>query len=68
MFEKLKQACAARALVAKDHGNGHFQIVGGPKIVNWYPFSSRGPTVYINGAKSSTKERDMNKVIDMVFV
>lgn len=39
-------------LTVRNCGNGHFQISGGLKPLNWYPFSKKR-SVYINGAKQA---------------
>ena len=66
-FEEFKRSVEARELRALDHGRGHWQIVGGPKIVNWYPFSARGPILYVNGTKAGVTEPKLENVIAAVF-
>lgn len=40
-LSELKRAATKRSLDVIDRGNGHYQIVGGPLLVNYYPESKR---------------------------
>lgn len=65
---ELKAVCSLRDLVVKDNGNGHWQILGGPRIVNYYPFAKRGPTVYVCGERGGRPApRDAQQISDLVF-
>lgn len=71
LFEELSKICKDRELKLVEHAKGHWQILGGPKIVNWWPFS-RNCTVHIKGEKSgrtfiARSEQDLRKLTDLVF-
>ena len=46
-FSKFNAMAVEAGLTAKDHGNGHYQLKGGFRVVNYYPSKM---TVYIAGA------------------
>ena len=39
----------------RDCGNGHWQIVGGKFLVNFYPFKQGGPSYYVNGMNAGSR-------------
>jgi hypothetical protein len=47
LLKKLIKAADGKGLKCSCHGNGHFQVRAGRKIINWYPYSRR-KTVYDN--------------------
>lgn len=48
-FKQFARQCEVNGLEAVDYGNGHWQVRGGAVIVNYYPHSKRGGTVFISG-------------------
>jgi hypothetical protein len=50
-FEDFAQRVADAGLRALDRGSGHWQIVGGPLLVNYYP---RKATIYVAGTTGKT--------------
>lgn len=48
-FESFKKLVNASGLTAVDRGRGHWQISGGPLLVNYYPVTGR---YYVAGTKS----------------
>jgi hypothetical protein len=66
MIARLKRAADAKGLTIIDHGNGHFQISGGPLLVNYYPLAKR-QSAYIAG---TTKKRTFvtpEEAVEMAF-
>lgn len=57
-FLKFREKCKSKNLEANDCGNGHWQVIGGKLLVNYYPFARRGATVYVAGSKNSCKGSD----------
>ena len=47
LLKKLIKAAEGKGLKCSCHGNGHFQVRAGRKIINWYPYSRR-TTAYDN--------------------
>ena len=47
LLKKLIKAADGKGLKCFCHGNGHFQVRAGRKIINWYPYSRR-KTAYDN--------------------
>ena len=41
LLKTLEDAAKDKGLKCSCHGNGHFQIRAGRKVVNWYPLSKR---------------------------
>jgi hypothetical protein len=71
LLELLSRICTERELVLVVHPGGHWQILGGPKIVNWWPLS-KGCTVHVSGEKSGRTfvahtDADLKKLTDLVF-
>lgn len=50
-----------------DKGNGHYQIIGGPLLVNYYP-ESKSMTAYVAGMKGSFKHVLPEKAVQMAFI
>lgn len=50
-FNEFVSRCREHGLEAVCHGHGHWQILGGRQIVNFYPETKRGPRVYVDGRK-----------------
>ena len=63
-FEDFKAQCEKHGLVAKDFGNGHWQIANGTMRVNWYPLS-RKRSIYINLSKGAAT-REMGTAEDAI--
>lgn len=51
-FEDFERLARARGGTARDCGRGHWQVRG-KQIVNYYPFGSRGPIIYVQGTSRS---------------
>lgn len=66
-IDKLRKQAEARGLTVVDRGNGHWQIKGGPLLVNFYPFAKKGPTLYINGMHKGMPVSSDEKVVDAAF-
>ena len=41
LLAKLQRAAENKGLKCSCHGNGHFQIRSGRRIINWYPYSKK---------------------------
>lgn len=54
-FEEFAQQVKAANLIPKDCGENHWQILGGRFCVNFYPFTKRGPSFYVNGMNSGSR-------------
>ena len=48
-FEQLAKLCRRHGLTAVDRGEGHWQVTGGPLLVNVYPYAKNGITIYVAG-------------------
>ena len=46
---------------------GHWQINGGPYLVNYYPLAKGGPSFYVNGMAGGRKASDFDEVIAAVY-
>ena len=53
-------------LVRVSEVGGHFQVRGGPMLVNWYPFSVN-ETAYVNATKKGIKHATPEQVIKMAL-
>lgn len=51
-FHQFAAAVRAAGYTPVNHGGGHWQITGGPLIVNFYPFARFGSKIYVSGTKS----------------
>lgn len=48
-FNIFKQAVEAANLSVRQCSATHWQVCGGARVVNFYPYSKHGPTIYIQG-------------------
>lgn len=64
--KKLEQLASERGLRVVDRGNGYLQIVGGPLLVNFYPYAKR-PSAYVAGTTSRRVGVDPAAAIAMAF-
>lgn len=56
-----------RGLTVEDHGNGHFQILGGSCLVNYYPLSKRR-SAYIAGTTGKARSNvTPQQAVEMAF-
>ena len=62
----LADAAAARGLKVVDRGNGHFQIAGGPLLVNYYPLSKKH-SAYVAGTTSKKVGVTPEQAVEMAF-
>lgn len=53
VIQELKEAAALLGLTIQERGSGHYHILGGPLLVNYYPLSPHR-TVYIKGMRTCT--------------
>lgn len=66
-FTHLSRAAGQAGLQAVDRGKGHWQVHGGTFLVNFYPFGSRGPTLYVAGSASGKRLKGSSeKMIEAV--
>lgn len=54
-FEQFRKKAEESGLEAHDKGNGHWQIIGGDFLVNYYPFAKKGASIYVQGMKMGFK-------------
>ena len=67
MREQLEKLAAQRGLTVVDRGQGHFQIVGGTCLVNYYPHSKR-KSAYIAGTTGKARHHvTPQQAIEMAF-
>ncbi len=57
---------AGLALVCINKDNGHYQVKGGPMLVNWYPLSAN-QTAYVKATKKGIKHATPEQVIKMAL-
>lgn len=48
-WSRFAEQVTAAGLTPVDRGNYHWQIVGGPLLVNYYPHGKAGPFIYVAG-------------------
>ena len=65
--KSLEDAASRRGLKVVERGNGHFQIVGGPLLVNYWPLSKRH-TAYVDGTTIGRQGVTPEKAVEMAFV
>jgi len=65
-IQKLQVHAEKYNLMIKELKNGHVQIIGGPLLVNYYPFSDKR-TAYIAGTKKGIENVSMKKAIKMAI-
>ncbi|OJT01205.1 HNH endonuclease [Marinobacter nauticus] len=53
-------------LVLINEQSGHYQLKGGPMLVNWYPFSANR-TAYVKSTKKGVKQATPEQVVKMAF-
>ncbi len=67
MSTPLQKLAAKRGLRVEERGSGHFQIIGGSCLVNYYPYSKRR-SAYIAGATGRARQGVSDKdAIEMAF-
>jgi len=62
-FADFSEAATNAELRAVDRGHGHWQLLGGVHLVNFYPWASKGPTLYVAGAASGKRIGGTNQEI-----
>ena len=60
-FDQFAQKVTEAGLKPVDRGKGHWQVAGGPILVNFYPFANKGPVIYIAG---TTKRLGRNLAVE----
>lgn len=55
IIDELRKEAAARGLTLSEPGAGHFKILGGHAVVNYYP-TSRRRTAYVDGTWKGVHE------------
>jgi hypothetical protein len=63
----LAKAAAARGLKVVERGQGHFQITGGPLLVNYYPLSKRH-SAYVAGTTCKRSNVTPEQAVEMAFL
>ena len=63
----LEKAAAARGLEVVDRGQGHFQIKGGPLLVNYYPLAKR-KSAYVAGTTGRRVGVTPEQAVEMAFI
>lgn len=53
--KQFKEDARAAGLEAVHKGNGHWQLTGGPLLVNFYPYAKRGPKIYVQGTNEGRR-------------
>ena len=66
MFKELEKLATKSGLSIKDFGNGHFQLTGGPLLVNYYPHS-KNKTAYVAGTVKAKKHVSPAEAVKMCF-
>ncbi len=64
IVNSLRKLAQARNLEIVDRGQGHFQIVGGPLLVNYYPFAKK-QSAYVAGTTSRKVGVSPKEAIEM---
>ena len=62
-FDEFSQCVSAARLSARDCGDGHWQIRGGKYVVNFYPDTRRGSTMFVNGMHRGRCRATIEKAI-----
>ena len=65
--KSLSDAAAARGLKVVERGQYHFQIVGGPLLVNFYPLSKKH-SAYIAGTTGRRTGVTPEQAVEMAFL
>jgi len=63
----LSDAAAARGLKVVDRGQGHFQITGGPLLINYYPLSKKH-SAYVTGTTGRRTGVTPEQAVEMAFL
>jgi hypothetical protein len=63
----LSDAAAARGLKVVDRGQGHFQITGGPLLINYYPLSKKH-SAYVAGTTGRRTGVTPEQAVEMAFL
>lgn len=66
MSKELNKLAAQRGLTVLDRGYGHYQLSGGPLLVNYYP-ESKNKSAYVAGTVKAKKHVSVEQAIDMCF-
>lgn len=67
MIDALKKIAAKRGLRVEERGAGHFQIIGGSCLVNYYPNSKRR-SAYIAGTTGKARHGvTPQQAVEMAF-
>lgn len=66
-FEEFEALARAKGATAKDCGGGHWQARHGEQLVNYYPFSRRGPVIYVAGTSRSVILGGIDAAIGLLF-
>lgn len=65
--KNLLECAASRGLRVVDRGQGHYQIVGGPLLVNYYPLAKKR-SAYIAGTVARKVGVTPEQAVEMAFV
>ena len=65
--DHLTKVAEARGLKVVERGKGHFQVIGGPLLVNWYPFSSK-QSAYVAGTTARKTRVTAEQAVEMAFL
>lgn len=57
---------AGLALICVNRDSGHYQVKGGPMLVNWYPLS-KNQTAYVKATKKGVKHATPEQVVKMAL-
>lgn len=66
MLKKLEKLADGKGLKIRCYRNGHFQVIAGRKIINWYPFSKR-ETAYDNVSREKRFFLEPKQVIEFAL-
>lgn len=64
--KQLRELAAKRGLQVVDRGQGHYQITGGPLLVNYYPLARRR-SAYVAGTTSRRVGVSPAEAVEMAF-
>lgn len=66
MTDDLGRLASERGLRVIDYGNGHFQLAGGPLLVNYYPTAKRR-SAYVAGTTGRRTGVTPQQAVEMCF-
>jgi hypothetical protein len=66
ILRQLETAANARGLTVRKLNESHYQITGGPLLVNYYPFSAKR-TAYVAGTTAGVENVPPEKAVAMCF-